>query len=642
MGPQNNYVAPGVSMAPVGLYYTGLGWSAVLSNPNLATKWGFFESPITGLSGPSTRLSDALAVNRIGSIEFPGAPDGSYTLSEGFSRGYNRGQINNFNGAAGESVLNDVFAGNRPTLASETFTNPATGNRLTQIDGITNDLHWWDGPSVLNLESKVGFSDAIRQANFDSQYFGLPASYTDSLGIGGIDSNSGLSRLITGDDVAGIASDRFYGQLTRGAGLTIGTGGLVLDTVGGLRAAAADDYQFGPNLTAYSLQTAPTYAGIGYGFYTGSAGAATLGEAIALGSSNAGKFGLGGAAVGLTLGQGYAYYADGGQFGPNSWQTLENNAWGLGVAGGSYVAGGFAASALGYSFAAGGPIGLGIATVGLAGYALYDWYNTPSSPWDSISFSDAINASSFDFASAESASQIAGIGWNIIGDTGSGGFTSAAVYDFTPGQTSNSIFDDSWLTSYTPTYDYGGNGYSDYDVSSYFGSSSYDYDYSSFDWSNQSFDYGSGFDYDGYGFPVVLDLDGTGLNITPQSSSNFFYDMAGDGYKHRTAWAGAGNGVLVLDVAGTGQITERNQVIFTDWDPTATSDMQALANVFDTNHDGRLDAGDAEFASFKIMVTNADGTTTLKTLAEAGVQSIDLTLSGAANDNAPTGGAVAA
>ncbi len=37
--------------------------------------------------------------------------------------------------------------------------------------------------------------------------------------------------------------------------------------------------------------------------------------------------------------------------------------------------------------------------------------------------------------------------------------------------------------------------------------------------------------------------------------------------------AGAGNGVL--DLAGTGQITERNQVIFTDWDPTATSDMQA-------------------------------------------------------------------
>ena len=67
--------------------------------------------------------------------------------------------------------------------------------------------------------------------------------------------------------------------------------------------------------------------------------------------------------------------------------------------------------------------------------------------------------------------------------------------------------------------------------------------------------------------------------------------MAGDGYKQRTAWAGTGNGVLVLDLAGTGQITERNQVIFTDWDPTATSDMQALANVFDTKRAPGHDAG---------------------------------------------------
>ena len=78
----------------------------------------------------------------------------------------------------------------------------------------------------------------------------------------------------------------------------------------------------------------------------------------------------------------------------------------------------------------------------------------------------------------------------------------------------------------------------------------------------------------------------------------------------------------MLDLAGTGQITERNQVIFTDWDPTATSDMQALANVFDTNGNGKLDAGDAQFSAFKILVTNADGTTSLQGLAAAGVQSI--------------------
>jgi len=141
---------------------------------------------------------------------------------------------------------------------------------------------------------------------------------------------------------------------------------------------------------------------------------------------------------------------------------------------------------------------------------------------------------------------------------------------------------------------------------------------------SSSSDYSSGFVYWGEGEPVVLDLAGDGINITPLSSSNIFYDMAGDGLQHRTAWAGAGDGVLVLDLDGSGQITQRNQVIFTDWDPTAANDMQALRDVFDTNQNGMLDAGDAQWASFKILVTNADGTTTLKTLAELGIQSIDL------------------
>jgi trimeric autotransporter adhesin len=46
--------------------------------------------------------------------------------------------------------------------------------------------------------------------------------------------------------------------------------------------------------------------------------------------------------------------------------------------------------------------------------------------------------------------------------------------------------------------------------------------------------------------------------------------------------------------------------------------------VFDTNHDGKLDASDAEFAKFKVEVTNADGSTSVKTLTELGITSINL------------------
>ena len=123
--------------------------------------------------------------------------------------------------------------------------------------------------------------------------------------------------------------------------------------------------------------------------------------------------------------------------------------------------------------------------------------------------------------------------------------------------------------------------------------------------------------------PVVLDLNHKGVHITPLSSSNMFFDMKNDGYEQHTAWAGAGDGVLVYDPGG-GPVTEPDQVEFTLWDPAAKNDMQALEQVFDTNHDGVLNASDADWSDFYVLVTNANGTTTLETMAEAGVTSINL------------------
>jgi LysM repeat protein len=129
----------------------------------------------------------------------------------------------------------------------------------------------------------------------------------------------------------------------------------------------------------------------------------------------------------------------------------------------------------------------------------------------------------------------------------------------------------------------------------------------------------------GSGKPVLLDLDGNGIDITPLSSSNFFFDMAGDGKQHRTAWAAAGDGVLVRDAGDDGIIDQRNEVDFTAWDVTAKSDLEAIKNIFDTDHDGALDSGDDDWSLFKVLVTNDDGTTTLKTLSELGIVSINLT-----------------
>jgi trimeric autotransporter adhesin len=148
--------------------------------------------------------------------------------------------------------------------------------------------------------------------------------------------------------------------------------------------------------------------------------------------------------------------------------------------------------------------------------------------------------------------------------------------------------------------------------------------------------YGGG---DGGDGPVVLDLTGKGISITQTTSSSTFFDMTGDGYKNQTAWAGAGNGVLFVDLSGKGVLTQANQFRFTDWDPSASSDMQALADVFDTNHDGSLNSGDADFSDFFVMETNANGTQSVYSLAQLGITSINLTANNV-NENLPDGSSV--
>ncbi len=124
--------------------------------------------------------------------------------------------------------------------------------------------------------------------------------------------------------------------------------------------------------------------------------------------------------------------------------------------------------------------------------------------------------------------------------------------------------------------------------------------------------------------PIILDIAGNGVRIDEVTRSNYFVDSNGSGLLHRTAWAGVGSGVLFYDPNNSGLITQKNQFVFTEWDPTAQDDMQALRNVFDSSGDGIFDSSDAKWAQFKVMVTNADGTTTAKTLAQVDITSIKL------------------
>src|SRR5262249_3627116 len=80
--------------------------------------------------------------------------------------------------------------------------------------------------------------------------------------------------------------------------------------------------------------------------------------------------------------------------------------------------------------------------------------------------------------------------------------------------------------------------------------------------------------------PITLDLDGNGFSLTYQSSVSPFFDMDGDGYAERTGWAGPGDGFLVRDLNGNGNIDNSTEMF-----GGATSGFAALAQL-DGNHDG--------------------------------------------------------
>lgn len=158
---------------------------------------------------------------------------------------------------------------------------------------------------------------------------------------------------------------------------------------------------------------------------------------------------------------------------------------------------------------------------------------------------------------------------------------------------------------------YDSGGYDDY----------YDYSYDSYD----SYDYGGG-DW----YPLVIDLDGDGVEIKPLDRSTTTFDIDSDGYKERTAWVGADDGLLVIDLGGDSQVTQSKEMAFGEWTTEQDTDLQALAKVFDSNKDGTFDSRDARFAEFRIWKdANSNGVADageMMTLQAAGIASISTTV----------------
>ena len=101
------------------------------------------------------------------------------------------------------------------------------------------------------------------------------------------------------------------------------------------------------------------------------------------------------------------------------------------------------------------------------------------------------------------------------------------------------------------------------------------------------------------GKPIVLDLDGDGVELVALEDSTTFYDINGDGYRERMAWAPADDGFLAYDKDGDGIISAHDELSFVSYVEGARTDLEGLA-YFDTNDDGVLDAQDAEWSKFRV------------------------------------------
>ncbi|HVJ02616.1 MAG TPA: hypothetical protein VM662_10560, partial [Sphingomonas sp.] len=125
--------------------------------------------------------------------------------------------------------------------------------------------------------------------------------------------------------------------------------------------------------------------------------------------------------------------------------------------------------------------------------------------------------------------------------------------------------------------------------------------------------------------PVVLDLDGNGVDLVSIKKANSRFDMNGDGAADDAGWISKRDGFLVIDRDDDGRITTAAELSLAAEDEDALSGLAGLARL-DSNRDGKVDASDARFGELRLWVdANGNGVSDageLRTLAEAGIKSV--------------------
>ena len=125
------------------------------------------------------------------------------------------------------------------------------------------------------------------------------------------------------------------------------------------------------------------------------------------------------------------------------------------------------------------------------------------------------------------------------------------------------------------------------------------------------------------GSPLVLDLDGDGIELYNVGAYGTYFDLLETGQAVLTGWVEPDDGLLAIDINNDGLINNSSELF-----GNKTTDGFSELRAYDSNEDGVINSNDTVFADLLVWTdTNSDGISQadeLHTLSDLGIASISL------------------